>query len=159
MHVRLINWNMLQNSAPFTVGVLDYYGNLGVAEHSGSCSIVTNDDNITLAELGRQVDINNGSGSFQQFQITGASFSCLYPLRFQSPQGASKARMLAGGIDESFVLQLSCQPGTGGQNALLPPALDIPDISFPISVAHCLQVRTGYHIMENGFEELLSNVF
>ena len=62
----------LQPAPAFSVGLLDYYGSLGISEDSGQCQVWnTRAIDITLPELGRIVDIRGGIGTFQQFQILG----------------------------------------------------------------------------------------
>ena len=62
----------MQAVPDFTVGLLDYYGQLGINENNGQCQVNYNGTDITLPELGRVVDIRDGVASFQQFQILGA---------------------------------------------------------------------------------------
>ena len=61
----------LQPASPFRVVLQDYYGNQGLAENAGTCEVVYNGTGLTVPELGRVVDISNGSGNFQQFQVQG----------------------------------------------------------------------------------------
>ena len=62
---------VLQPASAFQVALQDYYGNQGLAENAGTCDIIDNVTELTLPELGRVVDISNGSGNFQQFQVQG----------------------------------------------------------------------------------------
>ena len=43
----------------------------------------------------------------------------------------------AGGIGHSYELQVACQLTTTGQNALVPPLLPIPALTFPITIDFC----------------------
>lgn len=63
-------WGM-QSAPVFSVGLLDYYGSLGVNENAGQCQVTYRGTDVTLPELGRVVDIRGGIGTFQQFQILG----------------------------------------------------------------------------------------
>ena len=55
------------------VSLQDYYGNPGLAEYSGTCQITYSGTVLTLPELGRSVDIYNGTGTFQQLTVEGQS--------------------------------------------------------------------------------------
>lgn len=61
----------LQPADPFQVALQDYYGNQGLAENAGTCEIIYNGTDITVPELGRVVDISNGTGLFQQVKVQG----------------------------------------------------------------------------------------
>lgn len=64
----------LQPAEAFQVALQDYYGNQGLAENAGTCEIIYNGTSLTLPELGRVVDIPNGTGYFQQFRVQGAQY-------------------------------------------------------------------------------------
>lgn len=61
----------VQAAPAFIVALQDYYGNQGLAEFAGNCQVVHNGTAITLPELGRVVNINNGTSTFQQLTIQG----------------------------------------------------------------------------------------
>ena len=61
----------LQAASPFTVALQDYYGNQGQAEFAGSCQVLYNGTVLTLPELGRVVNIYNGTSTFQLFSVQG----------------------------------------------------------------------------------------
>ncbi len=63
----------MQVSPPFELGLLDYYGNVGVAENAGICTVqypIT--DNITVPDLGRSSTVTAGLAAFDVFSIIGA---------------------------------------------------------------------------------------
>ena len=60
-------------SSPFELGLLDYYGNVGIAENGGSCTVqYPLTDNITVPDLGRSSTITAGLAAFDVFSIIGA---------------------------------------------------------------------------------------
>ena len=62
-----------QPASTFVVSLQDYYGNPGLAEYSGTCQVIYHGTVLTLPELGRTVDIYNGTGTFQQLIVEGQS--------------------------------------------------------------------------------------
>ena len=62
-----------QPASTFVVSLQDYYGNPGLAEYSGTCQVTYSGTVLTLPELGRSVDIYNGTGTFQQLTVEGQS--------------------------------------------------------------------------------------
>ena len=54
------------------MGLLDYYGSLGIDENGGQCQVAYRDTAITLPELGRVADIRGGVSAFPQLQVLGA---------------------------------------------------------------------------------------
>ena len=63
---------LFQVSAPFELGLLDYYGNVGVAENGGTCTVQYRlTDNITVPDLGRSSTITAGLAAFDVFSIIG----------------------------------------------------------------------------------------
>ena len=70
----------IQVSQPFELGLLDYYGNVGVAENGGSCTVQYHlTDNITVPDLGRSSTITAGLAAFDVFSIIGKSQSGCMP--------------------------------------------------------------------------------
>lgn len=56
------------------VALQDYYGNQGLAEFAGTCQVVYNGTVLTLPELGRVVNIFNGTATYQQLVVQGEPY-------------------------------------------------------------------------------------
>ncbi|KAK9867386.1 hypothetical protein WJX84_004228 [Apatococcus fuscideae] len=99
----------------FELGMLDYYGNVGVAENGGTCTVqYPSTDGITVPDLGRSSTITAGLSAFDVFSIIG-------------------------GIGNSFALTILCVPSTSGQSQYLPASLPLPAAPLDLSVSLCQQ--------------------
>ncbi len=70
--MRRASLSWVQVAPDFELGMLDYYGNVGVAENGGTCTVqYPSTDGITVPDLGRSSTITAGLSAFDVFSIIG----------------------------------------------------------------------------------------
>jgi hypothetical protein len=111
-----------EDVATFSVSLLDYYGNVGLAE-LGTCavtappSIASTDgsanDTVTVRPLGSDVGVSRGGAVFSQLEVTGT-------------------------IGENYELMVDCTPNSLGRSRYLNlTGKSLPPLALPVKVSPC----------------------
>jgi len=106
----------------FSVSLLDYYGNVGLAE-LGTCAVTTppniasaddSDNNtVTVRPIGSDVGVSRGGAVFSQLEVTGT-------------------------IGNSYELMIDCKPNSLGRSRFLNlTGKSLPPLALPVKVSPC----------------------
>ncbi|KAL4548349.1 hypothetical protein Ndes2526B_g00925 [Nannochloris sp. 'desiccata'] len=111
-----------EDVATFSVSLLDYYGNVGLAE-LGTCAVTappniasadgSSNNAVTVRPLGSDVGVSRGGAVFSQLEVTGT-------------------------IGNSYELMVDCTPNSLGRSRFLNlTGKSLPPLALPVKVSPC----------------------